>query len=85
MTKAPIGATVHYVGADHNGESRIPCLPAIVTDHLPSGDLELFVINHGDTYVAQAEFGRRDDYIPRTWHLVSASACDGGYSGRWEA
>jgi hypothetical protein len=79
--KPSIGATVHYVDAGQFGEVRVPCLPAVVTDHY-GDDLELTVIDHGDTFVAQANHDH--GLSARTWHSASdvgrgadPVACDG--------
>jgi hypothetical protein len=75
----PIGATVHYVNANSFGETRVPCLPAIVTDYYYD-EIELFVINHGDTFVAQAAHDHQLE--AHTWHSASPAACDGGFARR---
>lgn len=68
--RPPIGTTVHYTNGDSFDTPTSPCLPAIVTDYY-GDELGLFVIDHGDTFVAQAA---RDDgefgFTARTWHPI---------------
>jgi len=78
--KPAIGATVHYVSANYLGEVQIPCLPAIVTDHCDDDELELFAIDHGDTFTCLASHSHHFD--ARTWHSANRDVCAGRYARR---